>query len=136
MAKSRIKYVIAMDTETGGLPNKNKLAFVDVALTEIAFVVIDMESLQIVDEISWLIQPNYLENLEYNEQAQKVSGITLELLTEKGILLKQVYKEVKDFLLKYSKGSMPVLTGHNIIKFDSPFLQNLFIHFDDSGLTG
>lgn len=135
MAKTRIKYAIALDVETGGLPNpqKGKFAFADVALTEVAMVVVNLEKLQIEENASWLVSPHYFENLEYNEKAAEVSGISIDLLKEKGVPIEQVYKESAALLKKYSSGAMglPVLVGHNIVKFDSPFLKNLYLHFDD-----
>jgi len=133
MPKSRQRYAIAMDVETGGLPGGGKLAFVDIALTEIAFAVVDLYDLQIVDKASWLIKPNYKEGLIYSVQAQEVSGINIDMLKEKGVEVMQVFREIKAFLKKYTSGQMsrPVLVGHNIVKFDAAFIENMFIFFGD-----
>ena len=72
--KSTIRYVIVADTETGGLPSKGgkgkpaKKAFVDVALCEIALVVVDLWEMKIVEEYDAIIAP-YTEGLEYNPNA-------------------------------------------------------------------
>jgi DNA polymerase III epsilon subunit-like protein len=48
---------LVLDTETGGLLSKGKEATIDIALTEIGVVVVDSESLEIINEHSWLIKP-------------------------------------------------------------------------------
>lgn len=116
---------IACDCETGGLPNKTKKAVTDIALTEIALVAIDSD-LNIVEKASWLIAP-YKDDLTYDYQAQVVSGISKQMCIDQGLQIKDVHKEVVAFLKRYKKGSsLPVILGHNIIKFDADFLLNFF----------
>jgi DNA polymerase III alpha subunit (gram-positive type) len=116
---------ISCDVETGGLINSKKLAVYDIALTEIALVAIN-DSLEIVEQKSWLIKP-YSNDLEYNEEAAKVSGITKEMCVKQGQDIKIVCKEAIDFLKKYKKGtSLPIIFGHNFVNFDSEFISNMF----------
>lgn len=116
---------IVVDCETGGLPNKNSKAVYDVALTEIACVAIN-SSLEIVDQQSWMVKP-YKDGLEYNPKAAEASGITKQMVEEQGEDIFGVQKEVVKFLKKYKQGSsLPVILGHNFIKFDSEFMLNLF----------
>lgn len=123
--KSKYGNFVGVDTETGGLPNKSKAAFFDVALTEIAMVAVS-EDLEIIDKKSWLVKP-YKEGLEYNPEAAKVSGITKEMCEEKGQDIQLVCKEVIQFLKKHKNESrLPVLFGHNFISFDIPFILNMF----------
>ena len=53
--KTSVKYVIISDTETGGLPSKDRRAVFDVALLEVSCCVIDMELLEIIEEYDNLI---------------------------------------------------------------------------------
>lgn len=116
---------IVIDTETGGLPNKTKKAVFDIALTEIALVVVSKD-LEIIDQYSWMIKP-YKDDLIYSEEAAKASGITKSMCEEQGLDIKEVCSNVVDIFKKYKVGSkMPVLLGHNFIKFDSEFMINLF----------
>jgi len=132
MAKLQAPYIIVADTETGGLPSKDKLAFHNIALVEIAAVVIDVEKLEIVEEASWLIKP-YDDGLEYSKGAFQVHGISKEMLVDKGKDLKEVYSEFTNILKKYKSGRWkPVLAGHNFEKFDIPFLQGMFGTFKDN----
>jgi len=131
--KSKLKYAIAADTETGGLAPRDGVAFNEIALTEIAFVCIDMVSLEIVDKNSWLIKP-YKEGLIYSKIAQEVSGITPQLLEEKGEDIKEAHKETRDFIKKYTKGKMgkPIMVGHNMYNFDRPFFENMYEFLGDN----
>mgnify|MGYP001102082325 FL=1 len=58
MAKSSVKYVIVQDYETGGLPDKDHEPFIDIALCEVACVVIDMEKLEVIEEYQSLFKPH------------------------------------------------------------------------------
>lgn len=118
---------IVCDVETGGLPSKlKKEAVTEVALTEIAFVVLDNSTLEIVDKVSWLIKP-YSDSLVYDPYAAKVSGIDKKMCEEDGQDIKEVYKEVVAFLKKYVKGKKKAyLVGQNIINFDLEFIDNFF----------
>lgn len=119
--------IIVTDVETGGLPSKlKKQAVFDVALTEIAFVVVDNMSLDIIDQKSILFRP-YKHDLIYEDEAFKVSGISYSLLEEQGVEMNQAFNEIDKFLLKYVKGiNKPYLCGHNIQNFDLEFIVNLF----------
>lgn len=119
--------IVVTDVETGGLPAKlKKEATLDVALTELAFVVIDNESLEIVEQKSWLFKP-YSKDLIYQKEAAQVSGITFEFLQENGLPMKDAFYDIEKFLSKYTKGkNKPYLAGHNIQNFDLEFIVNLF----------
>lgn len=133
MKKSKIKYLVVSDTETGGLPNKNKKAFYDVALCEIAFVAIDCVELRCIDEYSDIIYPDYKEGLEYNPQALQVNQLSMDILKSKGVNVKEVYQKSRNFLNKYMNSKMGcVLCGHNFQAFDIPFYEGLFEFNNDN----
>lgn len=121
---------VAIDTETGGLPNKNKVATIDVALTEIAMVSACSESLEILDKVSWLIQP-YDPDLEYNPRAAEVSGINKQLCEQEGLDIETVYKNSSKFLKSNKVGSKKPIVIMQNKSFDIPFLENLFSIFKD-----
>jgi DNA polymerase III alpha subunit (gram-positive type) len=63
----------------------------------------------------------------YNPQALEVTGIPRELLESEGIDYKQAFDLIKDLFDRHKVGnSKPILCGHNIIKFDKPFMNILF----------
>tara|TARA_R110002050_G_scaffold284688_2_gene434011 strand:+ start:97 stop:978 length:882 start_codon:yes stop_codon:yes gene_type:complete len=203
--KSPYQKAIVYDTETGGLKNAFN------SLTELAFVAIDMETLEQVDEMEVMILPyldltsmeedslkeakelyKYLsikdettgkkvltykdeklsiKDLEplsqdielfkklylkdntiidypelvsieetdlkplarllfdkcYNPGAFAATGINRQLLLDEGIERGLAYKKVEAFFLKHTEGnSKPILSGHNIRKFDNPFMEKFF----------
>ena len=109
--KSTIRYVIVADTETGGLPSKGgkgkpaKKAFVDIALCEIALVVVDLWEMKIVEEYDAIIAP-YAEGLEYNPNAEAVHGLSVTHLTQNGQDIKDVYLATKTYLKKYANSKI------------------------------
>lgn len=129
---STIRYIIVGDSETGGLPDKSKQAFYDVALCEFAFVVIDIHEMKVVEEWSTLFKP-YKDGLEYSPRALEVNGLTLEQLQENGRLVKDIYKDMVTLFKKYKNPRIgAVLAGHNFQPFDMPFLINMFEFCGDS----
>lgn len=123
---STIRYIIVADSETGGLPNKDKRAFYDIALCEFAFVVIDIQAMKIVEEWSVLYKP-YKDGLEYNAKALEVNGLTVEQLQTNGEDVKAIYMTMVSLLKKYKNPRIgAVLAGHNFQPFDMPFLVNMF----------
>lgn len=129
---STIRYIIVGDSETGGLLNKGKQAFYDIALCEFAFVVIDIQEMKVVEEWSTLFKP-YKEGLEYNPKALEVNGLIVEQLQEGGDDLKTIYKEMVALFKKYKNPRIgTVLAGHNFQLFDMPFLVNMFEFCGDS----
>jgi DNA polymerase III subunit alpha, Gram-positive type len=121
---------VVCDTETGGLPNKDKSATIDVALTEIAYATIDCESLEIIGSGSWLIKP-YADGLEYNPQAAQVSGISRQMCEKEGLPIEQVHKEFVKMLIDNKVGKLlPIMVFQNK-SFDIPFLENMFLLMND-----
>lgn len=203
--QSPYKKVIVYDLETGGLDFKTN------AITEIAMVVIDLETLKVEDTFSTMIRPNFDlefrlgdsmkeakaifksvsikdantklstikyksesltikdldkvavdiadfdEKLEvlgntfnysqilkleasskfgdiaklyfdktYNPSALRVTHLDRDTLVNEGVELDVAIKLIVDFIGKYTIGnSKPILAGHNIKKFDNPFLEKL-----------
>lgn len=113
---------IIFDFETGGFsPNKN-------AICSLAMIAIDGETLQDIAEFECFFKP-YDLSLLYDEAAEKITGLSQEILEENGSTL----KEIKEQLIKFfdivsqssvSKSYKPILVGHNPI-FDIGFLQQL-----------
>jgi DNA polymerase III alpha subunit (gram-positive type) len=203
--QSNYKTAIVYDTETGGLKNSFN------SLTELAFVAVDMETLEAIDEMEVMILPyldltsieedslkeakelyKYLsikdettgkkvltyknENLSiqdlgplsqdielfkklylkvnkiidykelvsieetdlkplarllfdkcYNPGAFAATGINRQMLLDEGVDRKIAFEKIESFFLKHTKGnSKPILSGHNIRKFDNPFMEKFF----------
>ena len=208
--KSPYRYIMVYDLETGGFHSQFN------SITEAAFVVIDLENLEIVDELSVMMLPyldlsnrnaddpiaeakeiykqisekdeetgkkvlNYkgeklnLRNLDnlvndiedfeseilmsltseiidwpelkpllesakygditklffdktYTKGAFEATHMNKELLLKEGITREAAAIKVEAFFKRYTVGnSKPILAGHNIEKFDNPFLLNFFI---------
>ena len=121
---------IVFDVETGGLTSKTKKALIDIALTEVAMVVVDNESLEILSEDSWLIQ-KYDDDLIYDKGAEKVSGITPQMLIDEGLPIDEVYSNILNVLKSNKLGRQkPILVVHNS-GFDMSFIEPLFQLFKD-----
>lgn len=111
---------IIFDFETGGLdPNKN-------AVTEIAMLCVDGVKLQEVGRYESYIKP-YL--MEYEDNALKYTGLTLELLERKGkelsVVVEELTKAIDEWREKTDTTShtkKPILVGHNVL-FDIGFMQ-------------
>lgn len=64
----------------------------------------------------------------YNPQALKVTHMSKDLLVKEGRDINVVVKEVADLFKKYTVGNnKPILAGHNIKKFDNPFLEKFLL---------
>lgn len=123
--KSKIADYIVLDVETGGIITGNKLAVLDVALTEVALVYV-RNGEEIIGTYSNLIKP-YIKTAEYNPKAAEVSGISKEDCLKQGIEIKQVVKDFIDFIGVHCKTkTKPILVGHNLREFDSYFIENMF----------
>lgn len=63
----------------------------------------------------------------YNPQALNVTHMTREMLVNEGIDLADATDQAAAFIKKYTIGNAkPILAGHNIKKFDNPFLEKMF----------
>lgn len=119
--KTPINYIIVFDIETSGLSSTSN------SILEIACCVIDNE-LNDVEEYESKVM-NIYDNREIQQQALQANGISM-LQIENGRNPKEVLDELIKFFKKYSSGrNKPVLAGHNIDKFDIPFLANFFSVF-------
>lgn len=124
--KTASKYVIIFDVESGGLPGKENRPFYEIALIEGTFCVIDMESLEIIEELDIMLPDEYKEGLIYQEQAEMVHGITKAIRQANGKPLKECYKSVLDLYKKYKNPRQGItMVAHNY-NFDKPFLENFF----------
>lgn len=130
--KSASKYIICHDIESGGIPSAEKPAFDAIALIELAFVVIDMEKLEVCDELSMIFPRDYKEGLIYSSEAEAIHGITETIQKEKAIPLKDIFKKCQALFKKYKNPrQMCTLCGHNIVGFDNAFLENFFKFMGD-----
>jgi len=117
-----------IDTETGGLPsNLKKEATLEVALTEIAVVVVSNENLEIIDKASWLIKP-YADDLIFDPYAAKVSGIDRKMCETQGVPITKAFEDFKGLIKAHVKGKKkPYLVGQNLIDFDYDFINNFLL---------
>lgn len=129
---------IVFDVETGGLDKKNNLHAIMCPITEIALVGYQFDTLNEIDRYSSYIKGRYANNKyigysilhdqEYQDGAIKATGITREILEEKGQDYKKVCNDIIELFEKTHSGSRyhnTMLVGHNV-NYDIPFLQYLF----------
>lgn len=120
---------VVFDFETGGLDSNKNPA------TEIALIVIDGgPGLEEICRYQELIKP-YNYELQYEEKAAKVSGVTIELVEDEGKDIVEVVEKVIGLFQaanlhnpKNSPGLRPVLVGHNPT-FDINFLHHIFEYY-------
>lgn len=115
---------IVFDFETGGLDsNKNPV-------TEIALISLEGGNLEIIESYQSLIA-KYDDTLFYDPRAEKVSGISEDLIISEGVDIKTVAQQTLQFLKnantrqEKNAGLKPILVGHNVA-FDIDFLHHLF----------
>lgn len=115
---SPIKSIVVFDLETSGLSSdKNQIL-------EIACCPIDLELNNLKEYESGIIKP--YDSREINDGALNANGITIQQINN-GREQKEAFQELCEYLSKLSSGRNKVhLAGHNIKKFDIPFLQNWF----------
>lgn len=73
-------------------------------------------------------------NHTYNPQALEVTHISKELLVSEGIPPEEAFVQIEAMFKRHTIGnSKPILSGHNIKKFDNPFLE-IFFQDNDKNL--
>ena len=118
---------VIFDFETGGLDSTKN------AITEIALISIDGDTLKVINKYQSLIAPSYDSKLTYEQKALDVSNITFEQLMDEGKDIKQVANEVYQCFIEANtrqnklNALKPILVGHNV-KFDINFLNQLFYY--------
>ena len=120
--KTPVNNIMVFDIETTGLnPEKN-------AMIEIACCIIDNELNDVFEYESGVMK--IYDNREIQQQALQANGISISQI-ENGKEPKQVLEELVNLFKKYSSGrNKPILSGHNIDKFDIPFVANFFSVFN------
>lgn len=116
--KSAVQTILTFDLETTGL------SFEKHAMIEIACCPFDNELNDLPEFTSGIMQ--IYDNREIQDQALAANGITRDQI-KNGRDPKVVIEELCKYLesLKVGK-TLPVVSGHNIDKFDIPFLDNFF----------
>ena len=119
--KSSIGNFAVFDIETTGL-KEDKHAMIEIAICPFD---IDLKDLPIYE--SGIIA--MYDNREIVPKALEANGISMKQI-EEGRNPAEVAKEIKSFLTKLKIGSKKaVMCGHNIDKFDIPFLDNFLSFF-------
>lgn len=134
MSKLRANSYIIYDYETGGLANKSHIPARKnlpnpkvVPMVEFAAIVLNGSDLSEVLRYENIIRP-YDDNLEYQEGATKIHGITKAKAMKEGISLKKfgedfvtLCREAGQISTAYAK---PVLVAHNC-GFDNAYIEDL-----------
>jgi len=89
--------------------------------------IIDYEKLLELEDSDFKDIARLYFDFTYNPQALEVTGISRELLVKEGLSHKDAYIDVTELIKRHTVGnSRPVIAGHNIKKFDNPFMDLLF----------
>lgn len=120
----KVADIVTFDLETGGLKKE------DAGLAEIAMIVFDSDTLKEIDRYEAIIAPYEQPSGQmstYHPKALEVNGLTMKQINA-GKDAKTVAKEIKEFCKKHAKklrgGNGKLIPGgHNIVKFDLPWLE-------------
>jgi len=116
--KSSISNIVVFDLETSGLKSEEN-AIIEIACCPISF---DLKNLK---EYESGVMSVY-DNRVVDKGALMANGITMSQI-DSGRSSKAVIEELCQYLSDLTVGrNKPVLAGHNIDKFDIPFLQDFF----------
>ena len=92
--------------------------------------IIDYDELLEIENTKFKDLVKLFFNKCYNPEAFEATGINRELLIKEGISREEAFKKIESFFLKHTLGnSKPILSGHNIKKFDNPFMDQYFMMF-------
>lgn len=118
----RIPTYTILDFETSGYdPSEKKSSSHKVMITQVACVVVSGDKLEELDRYESYVLP-YDSKLEWQEGAEKITGITKQMLYDKGKHIKAVFKEMSELISKHSTNNQKTtLVGQNI-PFDIDFL--------------
>lgn len=119
--KSPISTYVTFDLETTGLDAAKT------AVIEIACCAFNHDLNDVKDFESGIMQ--VYDNRDITEGALKANGITREQIAN-GVDPREAIEKLCQYFKHLKVGnSKPVLCGHNIDKFDIPFLDNMFTFF-------
>lgn len=111
---------VVFDLETGGLFSEKN------PVLEVAMFVLT-NGLEDGDEYNSLIKP--YGDLTIEKEALDANGIDLSIVEKIGKDVDVVVDEIIKFLQKQkARKEKPILVGHNIDRFDIPFLNAMFTH--------
>ena len=66
-------------------------------------------------------------NKTYNPQALEVTHISRDMIVSEGVSQLEAFEEFSKLLVRHTiANSKPILAGHNIKKFDNPFMERFF----------
>lgn len=119
--KSSVQNIVVFDLETTGLSHEKN------CLIEIACCPLNIELQELPEFHSGIM--NVYDNREITDGALNANGITRDQIA-RGRDPKQVLEDLCKYFESLKVGrNLPVLCGHNIDKFDIPFLDNYFSFF-------
>ena len=128
------RYCLACDCETSGLafgqidPTLEENTGVTYQAVSFAFIVVDTETLEEVDEL--YVEIKWNGESKWTSEAEKIHGLSKAYLEKNGLDEKDAVCEIAEFILKYFDPNKNIpLLGHNVVSFDRYFLFHLFNKF-------
>jgi DNA polymerase III alpha subunit (gram-positive type) len=141
-AKVLYKNLATKDTETGSMGLKYKAHQITLKNLEplsedieefYKFLAINGDIITYSDYLKLKEQESFSNIVEmffnktYNPQALEVTHISREMLLNEGVGYEEAFEGVSEFFKRHVVGNnLPILAGHNIKKFDNPFLETFF----------
>lgn len=111
--------LIVIDLETGGFfKEKNPI-------TEIAFSVVDMKTMKIIETYQNYVKP--YDGLIIEKDALDSTQLTMKEING-GISIDKMLQDFAGIMTKHkkSRSTAPILVGHNLDHFDLPYLEYTF----------
>lgn len=146
--KTNVVTAIVFDFETGGLDIQK------CAATQISLHAVRLDTFEVMETLNMYISPyHYKAGLDkpvrkvlkskyemqeddspmmtYTDKALEVSGITMDMLTVKGVELKTVCESIIDFIQRntfhVTANNKPILVGQNVL-FDIGMMQQIMLY--------
>jgi DNA polymerase III epsilon subunit-like protein len=122
MKSTKLPNYCILDYETSGFDKSNKMSNSHkCAITQVACILIDGEDFQELGQYQAYILP-YDSKHEYQEGAEKVTGVNKQYLYDNGIVLKDAVKAISDLVKKHHNSFWKTIVVGQNITFDTDFL--------------
>lgn len=129
--------ILVMDCETSGLDVNNSNPSVGYQAVSWGLVIVDADSLNIIDQL--YVEIKWNGTSKWEPKAERIHGLSKDYLEDNGVTEKQAITLIANFLYKFwdptsefSSDRVVRCAGHNVATFDVHFMRQLF---DKFGLT-
>lgn len=97
-------------------------------LNKVGSNIIDFKDFEDIKRLGYKDILEIYFNHTYNPEALEVTKISKELILKEGVNQEKAFNNIVDLFERHTIGnSKPIISGHNIKKFDNPFFEKFFI---------